>query len=29
VESGGRVISDNPEHCRSFEPVARYGQVHS
>lgn len=25
VEAGGRVISDNPEHCRPFEPVARYG----
>ncbi len=25
VEAGGRVISDDPEHHRSFEPVARYG----
>jgi hypothetical protein len=25
VESGGRIISDNPEHCQRFEPVARYG----
>jgi Transglutaminase-like superfamily len=25
VEAGGRVIGDDPEHCRSFEPVARYG----
>ena len=25
VEAGDRVISDNPEHCRPFEPVARYG----
>jgi hypothetical protein len=25
VESGGRIISDNPEHCQLFEPVARYG----
>lgn len=25
VESGGRVISDNPEHCRPFQPVVRYG----
>lgn len=24
VEAGGRVISDNPEHCRPFEPVVRY-----
>ncbi|NEO99107.1 MAG: lasso peptide biosynthesis B2 protein [Symploca sp. SIO2E9] len=25
VEAEGRVISDDPEHCRLFEPVARYG----
>lgn len=25
VEAGGRVISDDPEHYRYFEPVARYG----
>jgi hypothetical protein len=25
VESANRIISDNPEHCRLFEPVARYG----
>ena len=25
VEAQGRVSSDNPEHCRAFEPVARYG----
>lgn len=25
VEAANRVISDNAEHCRLFEPVARYG----
>jgi hypothetical protein len=25
VEAQGRVISDDPDHYRSFEPVARYG----
>jgi hypothetical protein len=25
VEAAGRIISDNPEHCRRFELVARYG----
>jgi hypothetical protein len=25
VEAEGRVISDDPDHWRSFEPVARYG----
>ena len=24
VEAAGRIISDNPEHCRLFEPVLRY-----
>jgi hypothetical protein len=25
VEAAGRVLGDDPEHCRSFDPVARYG----
>lgn len=25
VESAGRILSDDPEHCRPYEPVARYG----
>jgi hypothetical protein len=25
VESGETIISDDPEHCSHFEPVARYG----
>jgi hypothetical protein len=25
VESAGRILSDDPEHCQPYEPVARYG----
>jgi hypothetical protein len=24
VESGGRILSDDPEHCQPYEPIARY-----
>jgi hypothetical protein len=25
VEAAGRILSDDPEHCLSYEPIARYG----
>jgi hypothetical protein len=25
VEAGGRIIGNDPDHFRSFEPVVRYG----
>ena len=25
VESVGRILSDDPEHCQPYEPIARYG----